>query len=487
MRTRSLPLSLMLALSCPAVSPAQWVQVGSDSGLIYTYVRLYDNVIVSLNTKCANVYSRASVSDSIKACEPAGTVGFVGGGPRGSSDLTFWGVNYADGIAGWTAAIDLTHPIPTICSLAVIDTNLFAGTADGGGAYRSTNNGRSWSSINDGIGLSLSNGKAHIHVLAVSGRDLFAGTDVGTFRSTNNGTTWTQELNQIVFSFVVGRTCLFEDVDGATLRSTNSGTSWEPITCPGTLAIIDTNLFAEHSTGQIDLSTDNGTSWKMVWPPRPSGNAVYFCASGNYLLDIEEGDGTSTFVTRKLWTDGSLVDAGEMNFPPSYPGAGVSGKVCASGTNLILNCGGNFFSTNSGADWSAVSLPPGSSFPIPFVTLGTNVFLGATGLWKRPLSELTTSAFSPSSQVPFAFELQQNYPNPFNPSTTIRYSLPSRSHLTLVVYDVLGERVADLVNTDAAAGDYEVKFDGSALASGVYFYRLQAGSFVQTKKLLLLR
>jgi hypothetical protein len=83
--------------------------------------------------------------------------------------------------------------------------------------------------------------------------------------------------------------------------------------------------------------------------------------------------------------------------------------------------------------------------------------------------------------------LLQNYPNPFNPSTTISYGLPQRSQVTLSVFNTLGQQVAQLVNGDMEAGYHEVKFDGGKLASGVYLYRMQAGRYVETKMLLLVR
>lgn len=85
------------------------------------------------------------------------------------------------------------------------------------------------------------------------------------------------------------------------------------------------------------------------------------------------------------------------------------------------------------------------------------------------------------------FEIRQNYPNPFNPSTTIRYAIPTNSFVTLKIYDLLGNDVAVLVDEENEAGFHQVEFDGSGLASGVYFYALQTGSFVQTKKFILLK
>ena len=89
--------------------------------------------------------------------------------------------------------------------------------------------------------------------------------------------------------------------------------------------------------------------------------------------------------------------------------------------------------------------------------------------------------------LPDEFGLSQNFPNPFNPSTTIRYGLPQKSHVALMVFNTLGQQVALLQNGEQDAGFHEVRFDGTQLSSGVYFYRIVAGSFVQTHKLLLVR
>jgi hypothetical protein len=92
-----------------------------------------------------------------------------------------------------------------------------------------------------------------------------------------------------------------------------------------------------------------------------------------------------------------------------------------------------------------------------------------------------------SAGIPEEFVLGQNYPNPFNPATTIRYSLPRRAHVALSVFNTLGQQVAQLINGESAAGIHEVQFSASGLASGVYFYRMQAGEFTQTRKFLILR
>jgi len=85
------------------------------------------------------------------------------------------------------------------------------------------------------------------------------------------------------------------------------------------------------------------------------------------------------------------------------------------------------------------------------------------------------------------FELNQNYPNPFNPGTTIRYSIPSDGFVKLSIFNTIGEEVRTLVNEFKVAGSYDENFDAAELSSGIYFYKLQTGSFVQTKKMILMK
>jgi hypothetical protein len=120
---------------------------------------------------------------------------------------------------------------------------------------------------------------------------------------------------------------------------------------------------------------------------------------------------------------------------------------------------------------------------------GARLFAGTYdgGVWRRLLSGMISSvpADGHSANVPTQMSLEQNYPNPFNPNTVIGFQLSVASRADLRVYDLLGREVAVLVNSEMSAGHHEVKFDAAGFASGVYLYRLQAGGFVETRKLLL--
>ena len=138
--------------------------------------------------------------------------------------------------------------------------------------------------------------------------------------------------------------------------------------------------------------------------------------------------------------------------------------------------------------WNAVNTGLLNSQVFALASSSSNLLAGTngSGVWKRPLSEIT-GVDDANTKLPNEFSLSQNYPNPFNPSTTISYELPISGFVNLKIYDLLGREVATLVNKEQQKGNYQVSFDGSKLSSGVYYYRLQAGDFIQTKKMILIK
>ena len=107
-----------------------------------------------------------------------------------------------------------------------------------------------------------------------------------------------------------------------------------------------------------------------------------------------------------------------------------------------------------------------------------------SGVFKR---SRMISAVVVNPPLPRSFVLKQNYPNPFNPTTTIEYGVGSRQYVELTVYNVLGQKIAVLVNGERNGGNYRVNFDASRLPSGVYFYRLKTSGYSETKKMVLIR
>ncbi|MCY7362122.1 MAG: T9SS type A sorting domain-containing protein, partial [Ignavibacteria bacterium] len=152
---------------------------------------------------------------------------------------------------------------------------------------------------------------------------------------------------------------------------------------------------------------------------------------------------------------------------------------------------GVYVSTNSGVSWNEymTGMPYALTFDLSIVY--PNRKIRATtygnGVYERKLFENPVSVNSVNSNVVNNFKLYQNYPNPFNPGTKINYVLRVTNYVSILVYDVLGNEVKSLINQQQIAGNYEVEFDGSNLASGVYFYKLQSGSFSETKRMLLIK
>jgi hypothetical protein len=155
-------------------------------------------------------------------------------------------------------------------------------------------------------------------------------------------------------------------------------------------------------------------------------------------------------------------------------------KLFAGGYHGVSVC------TDFKTQWHQVNAGLRSTDVQTLTARDTTLFVGGYGgVWRRPVSEMSNDEDAPV--LPPSFSLEQNYPNPFNPITVIKWESPENCVQRLKIYDVLGNEVKTLVNEYKPAGSYEINFDASGLATGVYFYQLKAGKYITVKKMILLR
>jgi hypothetical protein len=404
--------------------------------------------------------------------------------------------------AQWTNP-DLTLTGRQILCFAYKDLSVLAGT--NGGLVSSTNNGTSWANI--GGGLPYSNVRALLNVESypfnllagmVSGR-ISMSTDYG-----DNFTAFPAESEQLPF---------LADINSILERGNSSefwvGTergayllpqfyplsSWIAInsglpsaeTKVRAMIEKDGEIFAGTNGGVYQL---NGSSWDEKNTGLTNTNVTALTSFGGYLFAgtsqgsvggvyISSDNGVNWTLSQSITWVTSLITIGSNIFAGSY-GDGV------------------WRSTNSGNSWTQINdgLSSGAYYVLSLGADNQYIFAGtgASSIWRRPLFQVVTDAEEETNLQPEEFSLSQNYPNPFNPSTTIRYSIPASLNpskggtlVTLKVYDVLGNEVATLVNEEKPAGSYEVEFSASQLSSGIYFNKLQVGSFIETKKMILMK
>jgi photosystem II stability/assembly factor-like uncharacterized protein len=376
--------------------------------------------------------------------------------------------------------------------------NIFAGSSDG--IYRSTDNGDTWSQINSGLTTN------YIYTIVVnSNGHIFCGTNAGVFKSTNNGNNWTSMSNGLTNSAVGCLTInslgdLFAGTGDGVFLSSDGGSNWSQVSVglpTGSIYALIVNelnhIFASPGESGVYRSTDNGTTWSAI----------------------------NTGMESTTWVKALTINSSDFIFAGTNKGLVFRSTQSSSVLPIEIalfnaNCIGN----NVFLNWRTITEINNYGFDIERRLINTllNIewikiaFLQGRGTSNSPYDyTFTDQQLSPSRYVyrikqidndgvfkyygnaevevltPRHFSLEQNYPNPFNPSTVIGYDLPNSARVKLALFDVLGRQVRTLVDETKPAGTYTVEFDAGGLPSGVYFYRLQANEFTQTKKLVLTR
>jgi hypothetical protein len=413
---------------------------------------------------------------------------------------------------------------------------------------RSTDGGLTWgtdtrltNAVGDSWGPSVAVSGLVVHVVWT---DVRLGGGFGTIfykRSTDAGLTWqadtalTNSRDALFPSVAVSGSLVhvvwqdFRDGNWRIYykRSADGGASWSPDSrlTNGTVSSLDASVAVSDSVVHLvwqDLrdgnweiyykrSSDRGENWEtdgrltthsavsdqpsiavsgllvyVVWRDDRDGNTEIYAKrsadgglnwgadtrlTNNTAISQYPSIATSDTVVHVVWKDDRDGPNGEIFYKGSTD-AGLSWEV---DTRLTNNIGGS--------ELPSIAV----SGPVVHVVWRDDREGNWEVYYKRNPTGNITGINNIGSELLEEFKIEQNYPNPFNPSTIITYDLPAAGHVTLSVYDVLGHEVQKLVNESQAAGRYKVEFTATGLASGVYLYRITAGSFVQTRKLLLLR
>jgi hypothetical protein len=304
------------------------------------------------------------------------------------------------------------------------------------------------------------------------------------FRSTNGGSSWDTVLSSGYGSPVakIGDKYFFTNADGWLTRSSDGGNSWTKMPDDSiavyNIYLIDTTLYVFGSQ-RLAATTDNGDSWKIT----------------QWMYDqINEiaGHDSILFIT----TDSGMYRSTDLGGNWTKFITGLSGihQTVFTKNNLFALRNDSVYATSADhLNWSNVSEGIYAGGHPHLYTLATDsdyLYSGTDyGIWKRPIYEMITGINQQAKYTgPAHFSLYQNFPDPFNPATTIAFDLPRRAVVTLKVYNVLGQIVSTILDNEILdIGRHERIFDASEFSSGVYFYKLTAGNFIQTKKMIILR
>ncbi len=372
----------------------------------------------------------------------------------------------------------------TITSFTHSGEVLFAGSS-GGGVYRSTDDGANWEPVNNGL--------PGLIVWALAGNDslVFAGThENGLFISSNAGTSWapTGLIDTTVLALALSDSNLFAGNIGGIFHSTDFGNTWSSVNQGldsfrvGSLAIVDTNVFAGGLDGGVYLSTDNGKQWIKRSNGLPDDEGIYsFAVFTDSMDNINLYAGVHDVYHTS--NNGESWSADNTGLPST-----IMAALAVYDTLLFVGTGNGVFLSTDGTHWINRNKGMEQTYISSLIVSGSNIVAGASGsnIFIRSLSNIASVGITNTGLLP-QFELHQNYPNPFNPITNISYSLSKRSFVSLRIYDILGNEIAALLTGERAPGRYTQQWDASVFPTGVYYYRLQVENTFETKKLLLLK
>jgi photosystem II stability/assembly factor-like uncharacterized protein len=419
--------------------------------------------------------------------------------------------------------------------------NLLIGGRLGKTLY-SVNNGNSWDSVSSNFATGRFYG---IEFLDESTG--FISGENGVYKSTNKGLYWrklntnhTEYFGTLDFTdYNTGYLKTF-DTPPTIIKTTNSGVNWVVQSIPFTNPVSDIEFnnalsgFIISGDGQIAKTTNGGTNWDLKY----SGvsNTLRSIKTINDSVSFIVGGDISSNIILKTTNSGEnwfALSAGlnnRLNYVDFFDTnngfiAGVSGvilKTTNGGLNwinlsyptnvmfssieyvnqdlIIIGSAAisepSFFlvSSNAGLNWVKHNTGSNSSiYSMSFLNDSTGFASGDNGMILGFSKDYIVSLSPISSQIPNSFSLHQNYPNPFNPVTKIKFGLSKQSNAKIIIYDLLGREITTLVNEQLRPGSYEVDWDGSNFASGVYFYSLIAADpstllrVTETKRMVLIK
>ncbi|MGD1043769.1 MAG: YCF48-related protein [Bacteroidota bacterium] len=403
-----------------------------------------------------------------------------------------------------------------------------------------------WILQNSGVNASLSDVVMLDTVTAIA-----VGRNGSILRTTNSGTTWIDVTAPLSFIQPWSGVSFFDTSNGivvgdrgVVLTTSNGGKGWIWHQIPGrqkclsALQVGPNSVYVGADSGWVYNTSDTGRTWIAekisTWPirslfayrgptivgvskyaltpyslctqyviPPPSwnekilpnfqglGSAAFdaeFCNGGGagFIVGVEGDLRSAPAILRK-----SMSDTAWREVSTGILRDGTLFSVSAPSANVIYVCGSNgmiYKSSNGGDTWLDQTVQTVQNVnAIFFYNEKYGFAVGDSGLILYTSNGGLTGVEDQEGVPPTKFVLEQNYPNPFNPATTISFSLPSKSFVSLKIFDALGREVSIMLAEELSAGNYVRQWNAVGLPSGVYFYRLQAGSYSKTRKLVLLR